>query len=125
MDGRAFYENVKSFCQCRGGAHVNVQQQQRCSCRRETADAATTAAAAAATAAITTIAIAQNRFTQAAGQSIVGWFEQTLQRAEETIVCVETIKKRCWRCWTKVSEWWRRQLWQSDTRRRRRRRQRP
>lgn len=107
MDGRAFYESVKSFCQCRGGPHVNVQQLRGLSARRAAAAAAVAAVAVAAAASAATVAaaaapavaVAQDRFTQAAGQSTVWRFEQALQRAEETVVRVETDQER----WPKVA----------------------
>lgn len=90
MDGRAFYENVKSFCQSRGGPYVNVQQHHhyhhyyhnqhnhhlhdRRNRRRHPVNCG---AAASSTA----TSIAQGRFTQATGQPTVWRLGQTLQRA--------------------------------------------
>lgn len=65
MDGRAFYESVKSFCQSRGGPYVNVQQHRQHGRGRRPVRRGAVAATAAASA---SDAVAQNRFTQAAGQ---------------------------------------------------------
>lgn len=61
MDGRAFYENVKSFCQSRGGPYVNVQQHHHRRGRRPVRGGAVAVTAASASSAFD--AVAQNRFT--------------------------------------------------------------
>lgn len=104
MDGRAFHENVKSFCQSRGASHFNVQQLCPVRWRRRrgavvvvdaySVDVAATSYASTAAVGHAASIAQQDRFAQTAGQPIVRRFGETLQHAQETVVRFKANKER-------------------------------